>query len=61
MWADSFLKTAQESIKLLWLCSFLAELAVDIPDKIISVFLSYAIYKNLPKSMLKIYKQDVNI
>jgi len=61
MWADILFDTAQETVPAIWLYSFLAELAVDVPDKIISVFVSYAIYKNLPINMLKIYKQDVDI
>ena len=60
-WADNFFYAAQETIKATWLCSFLAEILIDIPDKIISVFICFAIYKGIPKNVLKIYQQDTNI
>ena len=57
-WADSLAGIIHGSVPVVWLSSFIAELAVDVPDKIISVFLSFAIYKSLPKNMLKVYSQS---
>ena len=57
-WADSFLGMAHEAIPFAWLGSFLAELFVDVPDKVICVILSYLLYKSLPKNILKIYERE---
>lgn len=61
MWADSFAASLQGSIPAVWLTSFIAELAVDIPDKILSVFLSFGIYKALPKNLLRAYNREDGI
>ena len=54
-WADDFFNAASAAGLAAWGLSFLAELAVDLPDKIISIFISYGIYKALPKNILKFY------
>ena len=59
-WADALFHNAQKTIPVVWLCSFFAELAVDIPDKIISVFISYGIYKALPQNIIAMYAVDTN-
>lgn len=38
--------------------SFVDELVVDIPDKIVVLFLAAGIYKVLPKSLIAIYQSD---
>lgn len=55
IWGDMLFDTLKQNISAVWAASFLAELAVDLPDKIITVFISYAIYKNLPKYIIQFY------
>ena len=42
----------------MWICSFLDEVVVDVPDKIITVLIVFAILKGLPKKLTALY--DVN-
>lgn len=55
VWGDLVFNWAVRSFSSVWVASFLGEMAVDLPDKIIMVFLSYAMYKSLPKSILQFY------
>jgi energy-coupling factor transport system substrate-specific component len=55
VWGDAlyaFLITHNNPV---WLASFLDELLVDLPDKIVSVMISYGIFKGLPKRLAILY------
>jgi energy-coupling factor transport system substrate-specific component len=41
-----------------WLASFLDEFIVDLPDKIVTVIISYGIFKGLPKKLTILYNND---
>ena len=44
-----------------FLASALDELVVDIPDKFATIFISYAIFKGLPKKLVLMYNNDSEI
>ncbi|VBB04917.1 Hypothetical protein LUCI_0123 [Lucifera butyrica] len=44
-----------------WIASFLDEVIVDIPDKIATVLIAYAIFKGLPRSLTVLYRNDQQI
>lgn len=41
-----------------WIASFVDEFLVDIPDKIAVIIISFIIFKNLPKKLLILFKND---
>ncbi|MGT2715375.1 ECF transporter S component [Streptococcus sp. zg-86] len=41
-----------------WLASFMDEVVVDIPDKIVVLILVLSLYKSLPKSLLSLYQTN---
>ncbi len=41
-----------------WIASFVDEILVDIPDKILVMIITVGLYKSLPKSLKSIYKSD---
>ncbi|MDR2649645.1 MAG: ECF transporter S component [Clostridiales bacterium] len=55
VWGDVLYAAVLNATKTVWLASFLDELIVDLPDKILTVLISYAIYRGLPKNLLQLY------
>lgn len=55
IWGDTLFDMVKPHVSSVFAASFLAELAVDLPDKIITVFISYAMYRNLPKYISRFY------
>lgn len=45
----------------MWLASFIDEIIVDIPDKIATVLVAFAIFKGLPKKLTILYSNDNKI
>ncbi len=41
-----------------WIASFIDEILVDIPDKILVLVITFGLYKSMPKSLKSIYKSD---
>ncbi len=41
-----------------WFASFMDEIVVDIPDKIVVLLLVLSLYKSLPKSLLSLYQSN---
>ncbi|TCD46374.1 ECF transporter S component [Streptococcus sp. X16XC17] len=41
-----------------WLASFMDEVVVDIPDKLVVLLLVLSLYKSLPKSLLSLYQSN---
>ena len=58
VWGDALFAATQAGGMPVALGSFLDEVVVDVPDKIITVFIVYAILKGLPKKLTALY--DVN-
>jgi energy-coupling factor transport system substrate-specific component len=54
-WGDALFGWVMANTDSIWLASFLDELVVDLPDKVLTVLASYAIYRSLPKSMTHLY------
>ena len=58
VWGDAVFAVTQASNMPVLLGSFLDEVVVDVPDKIITILVVYAILKGLPKKLTALY--DVN-
>ena len=58
VWGDAVFAATQAGGMPVALGSFLDEVVVDVPDKIITVLIVYAILKGLPKKLTALY--DVN-
>ena len=58
VWGDAAFAATQASNMPVLLGSFLDEVVVDVPDKIITILVVYAILKGLPKKLTALY--DVN-
>ena len=58
VWGDAVFAATQASNMPVLLGSFLDEVVVDVPDKIITILVVYAILKGLPKKLTALY--DVN-
>lgn len=57
-WGDAVFTYMMAQTGSIWLSSFMDELVVDLPDKIITVLAAYGLYRILPKSLLVLYKSD---
>ncbi len=44
-----------------WIASFVDEILVDIPDKILVLLITFGLFKSLPKSLKTIYKSDATV
>lgn len=58
IWGDALFAWSQASNMPVLLGSFLDELVVDVPDKLLTVVIVYAIAKGLPKKLTSLY--DIN-
>lgn len=61
IWGDAlyaFLVARQHPV---WLASFLDEIVVDLPDKIITVIFSFIIFKSLPQKLTYLFGSDNKI
>ena len=58
VWGDALFAATQASGMSVGLGSFLDEIVVDVPDKIITIIIVYLIVKGLPKKLTALY--DVN-
>lgn len=52
LWGDSLFTSLRLSGFPVWVASFLDEFAVDLPDKVITVFVAYLIFRGLPQRLL---------
>ncbi|HQZ20181.1 MAG TPA: ECF transporter S component, partial [Trichococcus flocculiformis] len=41
-----------------WLASFLDSIVVDVPDKLVTVLISYFIFRGLPKKLTNTFLKD---
>ncbi len=60
-WGDALFAVVLNSTKSLWIASFLDEIVVDLPDKVVTVLLAFAIYKGLPKTLTQLFQSDDEI
>lgn len=58
IWGDALFTYMMAQTGSIWLASFLDELVVDLPDKLITVLAAYGIYRLLPKSLTLLYKNN---
>ncbi|MGG3839162.1 ECF transporter S component [Paenibacillus dendritiformis] len=61
VWGDIVFGYVLQGTQSVWLASFLDELVVDLPDKLITVLVAYGIYRVLPKSLMNMYKNSGDI
>ncbi|MBA4494145.1 ECF transporter S component [Paenactinomyces guangxiensis] len=58
IWGDALFGLVMAQTQSVWLASFLDELVVDLPDKCVSVLISYAIFRGLPKKLKQLYSNE---
>jgi energy-coupling factor transport system substrate-specific component len=61
IWGDALYTGLVANHFPVWLASFLDELVVDLPDKVATVIIGYAIYKGLPKKLTALYNNNEEI
>ncbi|MBP3038689.1 ECF transporter S component [Bacillaceae bacterium Marseille-Q3522] len=61
VWGDALFAFLSDREWPMWLASFFDSLVVDIPDKLVTVIISYLLFRGLPKSLTNIYRQDAKI
>lgn len=61
IWGDALFVGVLSKTNSIWLASFLDELVVDLPDKIIVTLISYALYRAMPKNLLQLYSNKNEI
>ncbi|NLL79710.1 MAG: ECF transporter S component [Clostridiales bacterium] len=61
IWGDALFATTQASGFPVWLGSFLDELVVDVPDKVLTLLIVFAIVKFLPNKLVSLYTSDDTI
>ncbi|MDN4607985.1 ECF transporter S component [Sporosarcina highlanderae] len=55
VWGDALFAAMLAKDMPLWLASFADSIVVDVPDKIVTVLLSFLIFKGLPKNVKNMY------
>ncbi|MDP4083299.1 MAG: ECF transporter S component [Bacillota bacterium] len=58
VWGDALYATVLANTHATWLASFLDEIVVDLPDKLIVVLISFGIFKGLPKNVVQLYNTN---
>ncbi|HEX5564837.1 MAG TPA: ECF transporter S component [Sporosarcina sp.] len=61
VWGDALFATMLAKDMPLWLASFADSIVVDVPDKIVTVLLSFLIFKGLPKNVKLMYDNQGEI
>ncbi len=61
IWGDILFAYLSASNAPLWLASFADSIVVDVPDKIVTVLVSYLIFKGLPKNVTQMYDNHSKI
>lgn len=57
-WGDALFATVMGSTGSMWLASFCNEIVVDLPDKLLVVLVSYAIFRGLPNGVKQLYSKN---
>ncbi|NHM31641.1 ECF transporter S component [Neobacillus terrae] len=58
VWGDALYAIVLAKTDSVWLASFLDEIVVDVPDKLLVVLISFAIYRGLPGSVSQMYNNS---
>lgn len=60
LWGDALFATLMANHSPQWIASFLDEFVVDLPDKVATIMIGFALYKALPNNlrMMYSYKQE---
>lgn len=58
IWGDALYALLIANRLPVWLASFLDELVVDLPDKIITVMISYTIFRSLPQKLTYLFNNN---
>ena len=61
VWGDALFATMLAKDMPLWLASFADSIVVDVPDKVVTVLLSFLIFKGLPKNVKLMYNNQSDI
>jgi energy-coupling factor transport system substrate-specific component len=61
VWGDALFATMLAKDMPLWLASFADSIVVDVPDKVVTVLLSFLIFKGLPKNVKLMYNNESKI
>jgi len=61
IWGDALYAIVINNGQPQWLASFLDGVVVDVPDKVVTVLISYFIFKGLPKKMMNTFLKDDTI
>ena len=61
VWGDAVFAWSQATHLPAWLGSLLDEIVVDVPDKLITLLIVYAIIKGLPKKLTSLYEANVQV
>ncbi len=60
-WGDTFYAFLIAHDFPVWLASFGDSIIVDVPDKVVTVIISFLIFKGLPKTLTNVYRSDIEI
>jgi energy-coupling factor transport system substrate-specific component len=58
VWGDALYTIVLAKTDSIWLASFLDELVVDVPDKLLVVLISYGIFRGMPKNVVNLYDNN---
>ncbi|EIJ82212.1 hypothetical protein PB1_04740 [Bacillus methanolicus PB1] len=58
VWGDALFAVILAKTDSVWLASFLDELVVDVPDKLLVVLISYCIFRGLPQNIVQLYSNN---
>ncbi|WP_042357083.1 ECF transporter S component [Bacillus rubiinfantis] len=58
VWGDALFAIVLANTDSIWLASFLDEIVVDLPDKLLVVLVSYGIFKGIPQNVVQLYNQS---
>lgn len=61
VWGDAVYASLIANHFPVWIASFIDEFVVDVPDKIATVIVAFAIFKGLPKKLTILYSNDNKI
>ncbi|MCM3765148.1 ECF transporter S component [Neobacillus niacini] len=58
VWGDALFAAVLAKTDSVWLASFLDEIVVDVPDKLLVVLISFGIFKGLPRNVVQLYNNN---
>jgi len=61
VWGDALFATVLANTHSTWLASLLDEVVVDVPDKLVVILISFAIFAGLPRNVKQMYNNNEEI